>query len=198
MNEMNKYAVSLIGYGTMEVEASNDAAAIHKALELVRSGANLVWRQDSIQTVGVELITHADRDAEKLEAMLNVLRNNGFEVEERWSHYNAYGGTGKLVGYEITGKTPETEMSMSHEIDCSEYAEGLTADNFFAEWKRDATSFDPAWEVADVIQDLETADAAKCLRDMLEDCDAYAYHLRAVTAKMQKAMLEFDKKEDVE
>lgn len=199
MNLMNKYAVTLTlpWTATVEVEAPTETQALAAALRCVSETDNpLPWDKHAVQATGVRLIAKANPDAAMLEAMLNVLRNNGFEVEERWSHYNAYGGTGKLVGYEITGKTPETEMSMSHEIDCSEYAEGLTADNFFAEWKRDATSFDPAWEVADVIQDLETADAAKCLRDMLEDCDAYAYHLRAVTAKMQKAMLEFDKKDN--
>lgn len=196
---MHKYAVSLIRpmTVTVEVEASTESDAVAKALSRVMTSEEVLpWDVHSTQATGVQLVTRFNPDAAKLEVMLNVLRNNGFEVEERWSHYNAYGGTGKLVGYEITGKTPETEMPMSHEIDCSEYAEGLTADNFFAEWKRDATSFDPAWEVADVIQDLETADAAKCLRDMLEDYDAYAYHLRAVTAKMQKAMLTCNKSKE--
>lgn len=194
MNKLNKYEVSLIRpmTVTVEVRASTDVEAIRKALEIANSGAFLTWQENSIQATGAQFIVDADSDAEKLEAMLNVLRNNGFEVREKQTYFNR---VPELVGYEITGKTPEAEMSMLHEIDCSEYAEGLTADNFFAEWKRDTTSFDPAWEVAEVIQDLELEDAAKCLRDMLEDCDAYAYQLRAVTTKMQKAMLEFDKKE---
>lgn len=197
MNKLNKYEVSMIRPMTItvEVEAFTDVEAMRKALEIANSGAVLTWQENCIQTTGAQLVAYADRDAEKLEAMLNVLRNNGFEVEEKHTYFNR---VPKLVGYEITSKTPETEMFMLHEVDCSEYAEGLTADNFFAEWKADVNRFDPAWEVAEVIQDLELADAAKCLRDMLEDCDAYAYHLRAVTAKMQKAMLEFDKKEDVE
>ena len=194
MNKLNKYEVSLIRpmTVTVEVEASTDVEAMRKALELANSGICLTWQENCIQTTGAQLISRADSDAEKLEAMLNVLRNNGFEVREKHTYFNY---VSKLVGYEITGKTPETEMSMLHEIDCSEYADGLTADNFFAEWKRDVANFDPAWEVAEIIADLETADAAKCLRDMLEDCDAYAYQLRTVTTKMQKAMLEFDKKE---
>lgn len=197
MNKLNKYEVSLIRpmTATVEVEASTDVEAMRKALEIANSGAFLTWQENSIQTTGAQLIAYADRDADKLEAMLNVLRNNGFEVGERRNYYSH---TEELVGYNIAGKTPETEMSMLHEINCSVYAEGLTPENFLNEWKLDVNRFDPAWEVTEVIQDLELADAAKCLRDMLEDCDAYAYHLRAVTAKMQKAMLEFDKKEDVE
>ena len=199
MNNLNNYEVSMIRpmTVTVEVSASTEKEAIDKALEIVHSGKALDWEDDDagVDIASVSLMPTMNPDAAKIEAMLNVLRNNGFEVGER-RHY--YSHTEELVGYNIVGKTPETEMSMLHEINCSVYAEGLTADNFFAEWKRDATSFDPAWEVAEVIQDLELADAAKCLRDMLEDCDAYAYHLRAVTAKMQKAMMEFDKKEDVE
>lgn len=193
---MNKYAVSLIRpmTVTVEVEASTESDAVAKALSRVMTSEEVLpWDVHSTQATGVQLVTRFNPDAAKLEGMLNVLRNNGFEVREKQTYFNR---VPKLVGYEITGKTPETEMSMLHEIDCSEYAEGLTAENFFAEWKQDVNRFDPAWEVAEVIQDLETADAAKCLRDMLEDCDAYAYHLRAVTTKMQKAMLEFDKKEN--
>ena len=193
MNLMNKYSVTLIRpmTVTVEVDAPTDAQALAKALSRVTaSEETLHWDVHSVQATSAQLIAHADSDAAKLEAMLNVLQNNGFAVREHHIHFNH---VSKLVGYEITSKTPETEMFMLHEVDCSEYAEGLTADNFFAEWKADVNCFDPAWEVAKVIQDLELADAAKCLRDMLEDCDAYAYHLRAVTAKMQKAMLEFDK-----
>lgn len=193
---MNKYAVSLIRpmTVTVEVEASTESDAVAKALSRVMTSEEVLpWDVHSTQATGVQLVTRFNPDAAKLEVMLNVLRNNGFEVGERRNYYSH---TEELVGYNIAGKTPETEMSMLHEINCSVYAEGLTAENFFAEWKRDVNRFDPAWEVVEVIQDLETADAAKCLRDMLEDCDAYAYHLRAVTAKMQKAMLTCNKSKE--
>lgn len=193
---MNKYAVSLIRpmTVTVEVEASTESDAVAKALSRVMTSEEVLpWDVHGTQATGAQLVTRINPDAAKLKVMLNVLRNNGFEVEERRNYYSH---TEELVGYNIVGKTPETEMSMLHEINCSVYAEGLTPENFLNEWKLEVNRFDPAWEVAEVIQDLETADAAKCLRDMLEDCDAYAYQLRAVTTKMQKAMLEFDKKEN--
>lgn len=197
MNKTNLYAVSLLRAltATLEVEASTEKEAIDKALEIVHSGKALDWEDDGdgVDIVSASLIHTTNPDAAKIEAMLNVLQDNGFEVSEQ---YHIYGRTREHVGYLIVGHTPNTEMAMSHTVNCMKYAEGLTAENFFTEWKKDVTAFDPAWEVAETIADLDTADAAKCLRDMLEDCDAYAYHLRAVTVRMQKAMLEFGKKEE--
>lgn len=193
---MNKYSVSLIRplTMTMEVEATCEAEAMTKALKnVVGSEDILCWNTQTAQVTGAQLIAYADLDAEKLEAMLNVLRNNGFEVGEKRNYYSH---TEELVGYNIVGQTPETEMKMYHNINCSVYTEGLTPENFLNEWKLEVRRYNPAQEVAETIADLDTADAAKCLRSMLEDCDAYAYHLRMVTAKMQAALLEYDKTHD--
>ena len=80
---MNKYSVSLIRplTMTMEVEATCEAEAMTKALKnVVGSEDILCWNTQTAQVTGAQLIAYADLDAEKLEAMLNVLRNNGFEV----------------------------------------------------------------------------------------------------------------------
>ena len=193
---MNTYKVLV--YTTekaqLTVEAMTQEEAVCKARECVASGElDSCWTFES-EEYEVELLEKAvDPEQAKLEALTAVLLEYGFTILEPEHRINAPVPCFDVMGF-VNEKRTITEIHrLSIVTSC--YAEGLTAENVALAWREIAREFDPAAAAYNTLRkwDNQVA-AAKNLREILEDYDAYHAQMRRAAHRMMTVLAQMDKK----